>query len=113
MKSRRIVLWLVLALLSGWLLPVFAAAPMRGDVVFVRKTKGDEEFPPAIFSHWQHRVKFKCFVCHSKEIGFGMKADTTPVTMDAINDGKYCGACHKGLPAFAVGFETCTRCHRK
>lgn len=113
MSTRRIVTLLAGLLLMAWFLPVFASERLRGDVVFVRKTKGDEEFPPAIFSHWQHRVKFKCFVCHSKEIGFPMKADATPVTMDAINDGKYCGACHKGLPAFAVGFETCSRCHRK
>ncbi len=113
MTARKFIVGLIGLLLVSWLLPVVAADRIRGDVVFVRKTKGEEEFPPAIFSHWQHRVKYKCFVCHSKEIGFDMKADTTPVTMDAINDGKYCGACHKGLPAFAVGFETCSRCHRK
>jgi len=113
MISPQFIVGLISALLLAWLSPVLAADPIRGDVVFVRKTKGEEEFPPAIFSHWQHRVKYKCFVCHSKDLGFGMKADTTPVTMDSINDGKHCGACHKGLPAFAVSFETCTRCHRK
>lgn len=113
MSAKRVVSVLASLLLLAWLLPALAAERVLGDVVFVRKTKGDEEFPPAIFSHWQHRVKFKCFVCHNKTVGFQMKADTTPVTMDAINDGKYCGACHKGLPAFAVGFETCSRCHRK
>jgi c(7)-type cytochrome triheme protein len=42
-----------------------------------------------------------------------MKAGTTPINMDTIEDGKFCGECHKGKPAFAVNFETCIRCHRK
>lgn len=113
MTTRRLSFILISLLLATWLSPALAEEEVRGDVVFVRKTKGAEEFPPAVFSHWKHRVKFKCFVCHNKTVGFEMKADSTPVTMDAINDGKYCGACHKGLPAFAVGFETCSRCHRK
>jgi c(7)-type cytochrome triheme protein len=110
--KRGVYHFVVCALLTV-LSPAAMAAPVVGDVLFVRKTKGDEEFPPAIFPHWVHRVKFKCFVCHSKAIGFEMKAGNTPVTMDAIEEGKYCGACHKGNPAFAVSFETCTRCHRK
>ncbi|MDO8774097.1 MAG: cytochrome c3 family protein [Burkholderiaceae bacterium] len=85
-----------------------------GDVTFKRMTKGDEDFPPAIFSHWLHRVKFKCYVCHNKTVGFEMKAGASAsVTMATIDSGKYCGACHKGQPAFGVSFETCSRCHRK
>jgi len=104
----------VILLFSAWSCPapVVAQGKVLGDVLFVRKTKGDEEFPPAVFSHWKHRVKFKCFVCHSKEVGFDMKADSNPVTMAAINDGKYCGACHTGTIAFGVSFETCARCHQ-
>jgi len=109
---RRLIAAVSVALLLAWLAPVFAEDKVLGDVVFVRKTKGDEDFPPATFSHWKHRAKFKCFVCHNKEMGFQMKADSTPVTMALINDGKYCGACHKGRPAFGVNFETCMRCHR-
>lgn len=107
----RLLLCVMLVLLASSAM----AAPVVGDVLFTRdaKVKDSDEFPPATFSHWLHRVKFKCFVCHSKEIGFEMKAGSAPITMDAIGDGKYCGACHKGRPAFAVGFETCSRCHRK
>ncbi len=101
----------------GLLLSVLAfsavAAPVVGDIRFERKTKGSDEFPPARFPHWVHRVKFKCFVCHNNSVGFKMKAGSALITMDAIEDGKYCGACHKGKPAFPVGFETCNRCHRK
>lgn len=89
------------------------AAPVLGDITFERKTKGDEDFPPAIFSHWNHRVKFKCYVCHNKQMGFEMKVGSAAITMALIDQGKYCGACHKGLPAFPVNFDTCSRCHRK
>lgn len=103
---------LLLALLCAWG-GIALAAPVLGDVTFVRKTKGEDDFPPATFSHWNHRVKFKCYVCHNKTVGFEMKAGSAAITMALIDDGKYCGACHKGQPAFAVGFESCTRCHRK
>lgn len=103
---------LLLAVLCAWGAAALAA-PVVGDVTFERKTKGDEDFPPATFSHWLHRVKFKCYVCHNASVGFEMKAGSAAITMGAISEGKYCGACHKGQPAFAVGFESCSRCHRK
>jgi c(7)-type cytochrome triheme protein len=85
-----------------------------GDIEFERKVKGSDDIPPAVFPHWVHRVKFKCFVCHNDSVGFKMQAGETPnVNMDAIEEGRYCGRCHKGKPAFAVNFETCNRCHRK
>src|SRR5450830_1828173 len=111
---RRSVCHLLVCALLAVLAPAAMAEPVVGDVLFVRKTKGDVDFPPATFPHWVHRVKFKCFVCHSKAVGFEtMKAGSAPITMEAIEKGQYCGACHKGNPAFAVGFETCNRCHRK
>lgn len=103
---------LLLAVLSAWS-GAALAEPVVGDVTFERKTKGDEDFPPAVFSHWLHRVKFKCYVCHNASVGFQLKAGSAAITMDGIAAGKYCGACHKGQPAFAVAFETCSRCHRK
>ena len=103
-------LWLVLLAAST---SAAAAAPVTGDIVFERKTKGFDEFVPAIFPHWVHRVKYKCYVCHNDTVGFKMKAGSIDITMDMIEEGKYCGACHKGRPAFAVSFETCNRCHRK
>jgi len=105
-------------LVSGVALIMLASAaiggPVVGDIKFERKAKGSDDVAPAMFPHWVHRVRFKCYVCHNDSIGFKMKAGATPdVTMDAIEDGKYCGACHKGKPAFAANFETCNRCHRK
>jgi len=112
MRLRHLFTAVTMALLGVWLTPALAEDKVLGDVVFVRKTKGDEDFPPATFSHWKHRAKFKCFVCHNKEMGFEMKAGIAQITMDGINDGKHCGACHKGQPAFGVDFTTCARCHR-
>ena len=90
-----------------------AAKVVVGDVVFERKTKGDEDFAPAVFPHWVHRVKYKCYVCHNDTVGFKMKAGSAAITMDLIDQGKFCGQCHKGKPAFGISFETCIRCHRK
>jgi len=102
----------VIGVLLLTLAPMVLAASVLGDVKFKRKTTGDEDFPPAIFSHWNHRVKFKCYVCHNKTVGFEMKAGSANITMALIDDKKYCGVCHKGQPAFGVSFQTCTRCHR-
>ncbi|MBI3375188.1 MAG: cytochrome c3 family protein [Betaproteobacteria bacterium] len=93
-----------------------AIVPLRyssaevGDIAFVRKAAGTEDVPPAIFPHFVHRMQFKCHVCHDAIIV--MKAGANPITMDAIQDGKYCGVCHNGKTAFQATFEACPRCHR-
>jgi len=81
-----------------------------GQVKFARKVPGSEEIPPAIFPHAMHRIAYKCAACHDKL--FSMKAGSTPVTMDAIQQGKSCGTCHNGILAFGSNFTTCSRCHR-
>jgi len=112
MKTLLLRLMAVL-LLCG--LALGAQAEVLGDWRFERKTTGDEDFPPAIFSHWNHRVKFKCYVCHNKKMGFEMKLGSAAITMAAIDEGKYCGACHNGAPGlgFGVSFDYCARCHKK
>ena len=105
-------------LLAGLLLAMSTVAlsannPVVGDILFERKVKGSDEIAPSVFPHWVHRVKYKCYACHNDKVGFKLLAGSTPITMDAIEDGKFCGECHKGKPAFAVNFETCNRCHRK
>ncbi len=111
---RRRGLWsaAMLAVLVLAAIAAIAAPPrlaMLGDVVFPRHT-GPGELPPAVFPHWVHRMQFKCYACH--DALFQMKAGANPVTMDAIQAGKFCGVCHNGKTAFAVGFTTCNRCHR-
>jgi c(7)-type cytochrome triheme protein len=93
---------LLLVLFSGTVLAV------DGDVVF--KREGPETgTPPAVFPHWIHRIRYKCYACHPGL--FGMKAGAVTITMDAIGEGKSCGACHNGGPAAAVDTDTCNACH--
>ncbi len=88
-----------------------AAAAVDGDITFHRPADADKSTPPAVFPHWVHRIRFKCYVCH--DAIFQMKAGSNHVTMDDIRAGKFCGTCHNGKVAFDVGFETCARCHRE
>ena len=61
------------------------------------------------FPHQSHTQWLTCANCHPAL--FEMQRGADPITMAAIFEGKYCGACH-GKVAFAV--ETgCPRCHRK
>lgn len=66
------------------------------------------------FSHWLHRSRYTCRLCHV-DVGFAMQAGGTQMTeMDNVR-GSYCGACHNGRIAFSVnppsGPKTCDRCH--
>jgi c(7)-type cytochrome triheme protein len=83
-----------------------------GDMVFGRANGGGdaETFPPSVFSHWSHRIQYRCYVCHPAI--FEMKQGTNAVTMEKINQGEFCGACHNGRAAFNVGFDSCLQCHR-
>jgi c(7)-type cytochrome triheme protein len=96
--------------LSGFAVAVFlvsATFAVEGDIVFKSKDPGG--ITPAIFPHWIHRIRYKCYACHPSL--FDMKAGGKTITMEAITQGKFCGACHNGKIAWAVTFETCNRCH--
>lgn len=87
---------------------VGAAFAVDGDVVFKREG-GEGGVAVAVFPHWFHRIRYKCYACHPSV--FEMKAGANKVTMDAIGEGKFCGVCHNGKIAWAASFETCNRCH--
>lgn len=87
---------------------VGAALAVDGDVVFKRKDS-EGGTPAAVFPHWIHRIRYKCYACHPDL--FAMKAGSAPVTMEAMQEGKFCGACHNGKIAWGVAFDTCNRCH--
>ena len=98
--------FLILSLVS--LLLVSAAWAVEGDIVWPRaNVQGGT--PPAVFSHWVHRIRFKCYVCH--DAIFEMQTGANKITMSEIMAGKYCGQCHDGRIAFNVSFDTCSRCH--
>ena len=96
------------------------SVPAAGDEApgDLRYQRGDSDmeseagaaFPPSIFPHWVHRVRYRCDACHDSL--FTMKVGATPVTMALIAEGKVCGACHDGRRAFDDSFENCSRCHR-
>jgi c(7)-type cytochrome triheme protein len=99
---------LAVALVLASLL-VTTALAVDGDIVFKRKPGEGGETPPAVFPHWAHRIRFKCYACHPSIVE--MKAGANAITMDAISGGKFCGVCHNGKIAWEVGFNTCPRCH--
>ncbi len=106
MRARAVIVVLAVALIGA---PVAVAAP--GDIVFERKDapEGMENYPPAIFPHWLHRIRYRCDACHPKP--FAMKKGAAQVTMETIIKGEACGQCHDGGEAFNVEFQNCTRCH--
>ena len=87
---------------------VGVALAVEGDIVF-KRAGGEGGVPPAIFPHWFHRIRFKCYACHPSI--FQMKAGADKITMDAIGQGKFCGTCHNGKIAWEIGFNTCPKCH--
>lgn len=62
--------------------------------------------PGVIFPHKQHTQWLECSNCHEKI--FKSKAGATPMTMQKILDGEYCGVCH-GAVSFPL--TECNRCH--
>ena len=84
-----------------------------GGIFMARPTK-EMNAKPVVFSHFIHRAKFTCRVCHY-ELEFSMKRNDTPIQ---CNDGKmigrYCATCHNGEIAFKPDDENgknCSRCH--
>ena len=106
---RKEIFRLCVLLLATLLAPSKVAAEF-GDIVFVRKAQEGNEYPPATFPHFVHRMQFKCYVCH--DAIFQMKAGANDVKMDAISNGKFCGTCHNETIAFGPTFESCQRCHK-
>jgi c(7)-type cytochrome triheme protein len=84
-----------------------AARAEYGDVVLNKRSE-QEGMRPVVFSHWFHRIRFRCKVCHA-ELGFKMRAGANDVLMADINDGRFCGMCHNGQIAWAA--DRCDLCH--
>ncbi len=78
-----------------------------GDVVLNKRSER-AGLRPVVFSHWFHRIRYRCKVCHY-ELGFRMRAGANDVLMADIIDGKFCGMCHNN--DIAWGPERCDLCH--
>lgn len=104
------------SLVAGAFLSILCATTalaVLGDIPFERKGQSAEdavEIPPAVFPHWFHRIRFRCYVCHPDV--FVMKRGANSITMDDIRAGKFCGQCHNGGVAWGLSFEVCALCHR-
>lgn len=90
-------------------LPRQTPPELFGSVLIHRNT-GPGKTRPVAFSHFSHRVRYTCRVCHF-ELDFAMKRNGTEITEEANRSGAYCGACHDGRTAFAHTDANCEKCH--
>lgn len=108
-----IVLVLVTGVAAGtkFDLPPLAPPLEYGDVL-IRRASGRGDSEPVRFSHWTHRTRYTCRVCHF-ELDFAFQANVTEITEEKIRRGEYCGACHDGVVAFGVTDQSCKTCHSR
>jgi len=94
-----------------WAFPPDAPAPEYGNLLMNRTSEKNGQ-KPVIFSHWLHRTKFTCRVCHF-ELEFNMKINTTEITEKTNQAGLHCGAasCHDGKASFGHQEPHCKKCH--
>ncbi|MCA1765413.1 MAG: hypothetical protein LC633_04055 [Desulfobulbaceae bacterium] len=92
-----------------WKLPEIAPPHQFGDILIDRlSTKNGMN--PVHFSHWKHRTKYTCRVCHW-ELDFAFETGGTEITEADNLNGLFCGKCHDGWTAFGHTDDNCTRCH--
>jgi len=89
-----------------------AAEPYLYGNIDLNRLAGKAGMEPVKFSHWSHRLRYQCRVCHS-ELGFPMRRGATDIAKTDFENGLYCGACHDGKTAFTGRLEgaECGRCH--
>ena len=109
----------VLLFLSGLLLPglLFGAqytlpelpSPALYGNLLMDRASSRGGVKPVSFSHWTHRTRYTCRVCHD-ELEFDMAVGSTEIDCNDVKDGRYCGACHNGKQAFGRQ-DNCVYCH--
>ena len=102
---RRIA---VTASLATALSAATALAGVLGDITMNRDSTNNG-VPAVVFPHWKHRSQFRCYACHPDI--FEMQAGANEITMEDLRGGAFCGRCHDGKTAWAIGFDTCRDCH--
>ena len=104
---------------AGIILGVFVALMLSiGNVMAVPPGKTLQFSSPmgtVTFSGKAHAdAGLKCADCHIKPKLFQLKKGGDKITMAAINEGKFCGACHNGTKAFTTkSAADCKKCHKK
>ena len=68
---------------------------------------------PVVFDGTKHAQKgFSCDICHTSGL-FQTRKGADKMTMAFMKEGKFCGFCHNGKKAFAMGDNAnCKRCHQ-
>lgn len=94
--------------MANFNLPPLPVREEYGNILINRTSEANDQ-QPVNFSHWLHRTKFTCRVCHG-ELDFIMKANATEITERENRKGKFCGACHNGKIAFRHN-GNCDKCH--
>jgi len=89
-----------------WPLP----PPEEYGNILIDRTSRKNNVKPVTFSHWIHRTKYTCRVCHF-ELGFEFNVNATDITEEDNKNGLFCGACHNGTIAFGHSGENCEKCH--
>ncbi|MBC8414544.1 MAG: hypothetical protein ISR96_11410 [Nitrospira sp.] len=116
---KKIIILLGLFIVLGISAPVFSQtyfklpplpAPEEYGNILICRLSSDSGMKSVTFSHWSHRTKYTCKVCHF-ELEFALMLNTTPITEEANQAGLYCGACHDGEQAFGHTEENCDKCH--
>ena len=74
-----------------------------GDIVYINDDAGN-----ITFSHDAHLGMFGCEECHPDL--FKPERGTNLATMEEMENGQSCGACHDGSTAFSVAGD-CEACH--
>ncbi len=92
-----------------WTLPTLPAPELYGNIL-IDRVSTSAGVKPVTFSHWSHRVKYTCRVCHF-ELEFNMMLNTTMITEELNQYGRYCGACHNDKLAFGHTKGHCEKCH--
>ncbi|MBI5558367.1 MAG: hypothetical protein HY885_12095 [Deltaproteobacteria bacterium] len=97
------------ALAANWKFPPLPPPHEYGNIL-INRTSEANRVKPVFFSHWSHRLKYACRVCHL-ELEFEFATNATPITEEDNSKGLYCGACHNGKEAFAHTGDNCIKCH--
>lgn len=74
-----------------------------GDILYINEDAGN-----IIFPHEAHTGMFGCDDCHPDL--FKAERGANPATMEEMEQGESCRACHDGSSAFGVA-EDCEACH--
>ncbi len=92
-----------------WKLPPLPPPELYGNILIDRASTG-AGVKSVTFSHWSHRLKYTCRVCHF-ELEFDLILNSTTITEEQNKYGRYCGACHNDIIAFGHTRENCDKCH--